>query len=654
MFQHLFTPGRIGNMEVRNRIVMLPMTMGYSEADGTVGERFITYFAERAKGGAGLIIIPFTPLYAGSHMAPGVFDDRYLPGIRKLTAAIQSHGAKAACQLITAYSMVFGDNPPELVGPSPVPNKLMRGTPRALTTEEIRGLVEAYGKAARRAREGGFDALEFIVGAGYILNRFLSPIGNLREDEYGGSLENRMRIILEIIASIRKEAGEDFPVGVRLNAEEQMPGGYTIDDAKIIARALEQAGVNFINTYTGWHESSIPTVAPFVPKGAFAILSEKIRSVVSIPVIAANRINDPVTAERILANGQADFIGMGRALIADPYLPNKAKEGRIEEIVTCQACGNCLSDIMVVYRDPHCGASTTCTVNPFAGREFKYIVSPAAKSKKVFIAGAGPAGMEAALIAAERGHRVTLFEKENEPGGWLRIGCLPPHKEDIANLSRSLAVRAKKAGAEFRLGSTLDVRTLEQEQPDVLIVAVGASPIIPDIPGIRGANVVSAEDVLTQKKKVQGRIIIIGGGLVGCETAEFLMTKGQNITSVTVLEMMDRLAPTVSSSYRPFFLGMLKMLGIRLEKRTIVEEVTGTGVRVNRQGTDEFIEADAVVLAAGLRVDPKTVEVFQGKAPEVYTVGDCVRPRMIREAVDCRTKDLILWATRTSLAVCVG
>ncbi len=634
MFQHLFTPGRIGNMEVRNRIVMLPMTMGYSEADGTVGERFITYFAERAKGGAGLIIIPFTPLYAGSHMAPGVFDDRYLPGIRKLTAAIQSHGAKAACQLITAYSMVFGDNPPELVGPSPPPNKFMRGTPRALTTEEIRGLVEAYGKAARRAREGGFDALEFIVGAGYILNRFLSPIGNLREDEYGGSLENRMRIILEIIASIRKEAGEDFPVGVRLNAEEQMPGGYTIDDAKIIARALEQAGVNFINTYTGWHESSIPTVAPFVPKGAFAILSEKIRSVVSIPVIAANRINDPVTAERILANGQADFIGMGRALIADPYLPNKAKEGRIEEIVTCQACGNCLSDIMVVYRDPHCGASTTCTVNPFAGREFKYIVSPAAKSKKVFIAGAGPAGMEAALIAAERGHRVTLFEKENEPGGWLRIGCLPPHKEDIANLSRSLAVRAKKAGAEFRLGSTLDVRTLEQEQPDVLIVAVGASPIIPDIPGIRGANVVSAEDVLTQKKKVQGRIIIIGGGLVGCETAEFLMTKGQNITSVTVLEMMDRLAPTVSSSYRPFFLGMLKMLGIRLEKRTIVEEVTGTGVRVNRQGTDEFIEADAVVLAAGLRVDPKTVEVFQGKAPEVYTVGDCVRPRMIREAVE--------------------
>ncbi len=634
MFQHLFTPGRIGNIEVRNRIVMLPMTMGYSEADGTVGERFITYFAERAKGGAGLIIIPFSPLNAGSHMAPGVSDDRYLPGIRRLTAAIQSHGAKAACQLITAYSMVFGDNPPELVGPSPFPNKLMRGTPRALTVEEIHGLVEGYGKAARRAREGGFDALEFIVGAGYILNRFLSPISNQREDEYGGSPENRMRIILEVIASIRKEAGEDIPLGVRLNVEEQMPGGYTIDDAKIIARALEQAGVNFINTYTGWHESSIPTVAPFVPKGAFAILSEKIRGAVSIPVIAANRINDPFTAERILANGQADFIGMGRALIADPYLPNKAKDGRIEEIVTCLACGNCLSDIMVVYKDPHCGASASCTVNPFAGKEVKYVASPAAKSKKVFIAGAGPAGMEAAMIAAERGHKVTLFEKENEPGGWLRIGCLPPHKGDIANLSRSLAARARKAGAEFRLGSALDARIVELEHPDVLVVAVGATPIVPDIPGIGGTNVVSAEDVLTEKKKVQGRIIIIGGGLVGCETAEFLVTKGQGITSVTVLEMMDRLAPTVSSSYRPFFLGMLKMLGIRLEKQTVVEEVTGTGVKVNRQGTPEFIEADAVILAAGLRVDPKTVEEFQGKAREVYAVGDCVRPRMIREALE--------------------
>ncbi len=634
MLSHLFTPGHIGNLEIKNRIIMLPMTMGYAEPDGSIGDRFIAYLTERAKGGAGMIIIPLTPMYAGSHMAPGVFDDRYLPGIRRATEAIQTHGAKVACQLLTSYHMVSRDGVPELIGPSAVLNQMMRAIPRALTIEEIQELVKNYGQAAGRARKGGFDAVEFLVGAGYLLNRFLSPVTNQRDDQYGGSLENRMCIILEIVASIRRETGDDFPLGVRLNIDEQMPGGHTIEESKIVAQALEKAGVNFINTYTGWHESRIPTVGPMVPKGAFAPLAAQIRGVVGIPVIATNRINDPETAERILANGQADFIGMGRALIADPYLPKKAKEGRIEEIVPCLACGNCLSDIMVVYKDPHCGASAGCTVNPSTGKELLYVSTPTGKAKKVFVAGGGPAGLQSALTAAERGHRVTLFEKETELGGWMRIGCLPPHKEEIANFTRSLAVRARKAGVEIRLGSALNPRTVETEQPDVLILAVGATPIVPNIPGIHAAHVVPAEDVLTGEKVVQGQVIIVGGGLVGCETAEFLLTKTQGVTSVTVLEMLDRLAPTVSTSYRPFFLGMLKMLGVRLETQTTVEEITGQGVKVIRKGIPEFIESNAVVLAAGLRVDPKTVEVYQGKAPEVYVVGDCVRPRMIREAVE--------------------
>ena len=634
MFPHLFTPGQIGNLEIKNRIVMLPMTMGYSESDGTVGDRFIAYFAERAKGGAGLIIIPFTPMYAGSHMAPGVFDDCFLPGIRNLTATLQDHGAKTACQLITAYQMDFGDGIAELAGPSAVPNQLMRGTPRPLTIEETQKLVENYGKAAAKAREGGFDAVEVMTGAGYLLNRFLSPITNQRDDQYGGSLENRMRIILEIIASIRREAGSEFPLGIRLNLDEQMPGGHTIEEAKIVAQALEKAGVNFINTYTGWHESRVPTVGSMVPKGAFAPLTAQIRGVVGIPVIAANRINDPETAERILANGQADFIGIGRALIADPYLPNKAKEDHIEEIVPCLACGNCLSDIMVVYKDPLCGASAGCTVNPSTGKELLYVSTPTGKAKRVFVGGSGPAGLQAALTAAERGHRVTLFEKETELGGWMRIGCLPPHKEEIANFTRSLALRARKAGVEFRLGSSLDLQTVEREQPDTLILAVGAAPIVPDIPGVHAPHVVPAEEVLTGGKCIQGRVVIVGGGLVGCETAEFLLTKTQGVTSVTVLEMLDRLAPTVSTSYRPFFLGMLKMLGVRLETQTTVEEITGQGVKVNRKGTPEFIECDAVVLAAGLKPEPGIIEAFRGKSPECYTIGDCVRPRTIREAVE--------------------
>ncbi|HOI75895.1 MAG TPA: FAD-dependent oxidoreductase [Syntrophales bacterium] len=633
MFPHLFAPGRIGNLEIRNRIVMLPMTMGYSEADGTVGDRFIAYFTERAKGGAGLIMIPFSPLDVGSFLAPAIYDDRYLPGIRRLTDALRAEGAKSACQLIVSYHVSFGDGPAELVGPSPVLNQMLRQTPRALTVEEIHSIVGEYGTSARRAREGGFDAVEFIVGGGYLLNRFLSPITNQREDEYGGSLENRMRILLEIVASIRKEAGDDFPLGVRLNVEEQMPGGHTIEISKGVARVLEEAGVSFINTYTGWHESRVPTVAPFVPKGGFADLAGAIKGAVGIPVIAANRINDPVTAERILAEGKADFVGMGRAFIADPQLPNKAREGRVGEIVPCLACGNCLSDILVIYKDPHSPASVSCTVNPLAGHELDFVPAAADRPRNVFVAGGGPAGMETALIAAERGHRVTLFEKENKPGGWLRVGCLPPHKEDIRNLAGSLAARARKAGVEIRLGTALDAATVESGKPDVLIVAVGAVPIVPDIPGIRSDRVVSAEDVLTGKKTVPGKVVVLGGGLVGCETAEFLVTKGKGIEGVTVLEMLDRLAPTVSTSYRPFFLGMLKMLGIRLENRTTVEEITDRGVKVNRQGTPEFIEADWVVLAAGLRVDLKAVEAFRGMAPEVIVVGDCVRPRMIKEAM---------------------
>lgn len=633
-FPHLFTPGRIGRLEVANRIVMLPMTMGYSEADGAVGDRFVTYFAERAKGGVGLIIIPFTPLYAGSHMAPGVFDDRYLPGIRRLTDTLRANGAKTACQLITAYQMVFGDGPPECVGPSAVPNRMMRVTPRALTIGEIQGLVEDYGKAAGRACRGGFDAVEFIVGAGYLLNRFLSPITNRRDDRYGGSLENRMRILLEIVASIRGEIGGDVPLGVRLNLDEQMPGGHTVETSEIVARALEDAGVDFIDSYTGWHESHVPTVGPMVPKGAFAPLTSRIRRVVGIPVIAANRISDPETAERILALGQADFIGMGRALIADPQLPNKARTGRIEEIVPCLACGNCLSDIMVVYKDPHCGAAAGCTVNPSAGRERLHAARPAERVKRIFVAGGGPAGLQAAATAAARGHRVTLFEKEAEPGGWMRIACLPPHKEDIATFTRSLAVRAEKAGVRMRFGAALDPRTVEAERPDVLILAVGAVPIRPDIPGVDADFVVSAEAVLTGKRAVQGRVVIVGGGLVGCETAAFLKTSAPGVTDVVVLEMLDRLAPTVSSSVRPFFLGMLRLLGVRFETRVTVEEMTGRGVKVSRQGVPEFIACDAVVLAVGLRPDPSALEGFRGTAPEVYTVGDCVRPRTIREAVE--------------------
>lgn len=634
MFKHLFTPLSIGKMDLRNRIVMLPMTTGYCETDETVGDHFIDFFAERAKGGAGLIVIPFSPIAAGSPVEPGIFDDRFLPGVRRLTAAIGNHGARSACQLITSYHIIFRNGLPEVVGPSEVMNQILRVMPRAITTDEIRFIVEEYGKAAYRVREGGFDAVEVLVGGGYLLNRFLSPVGNRREDEYGGSLENRMRILLEIISSMKRAVGDDFPIGVRLNVDEQMPGGHTVEDSKIVAKALERAGIGLINTYTGWHESPIPTVAPSLPKGAFAHLAGMIRSAVSIPVIAANRINDPFIAEQILAVGQADLVGMGRALLADPELPDKAKAGRVDEIVPCIACSRCLGEIMSIYKTWGEGANAFCTVNPFAGREGVYRLKPAESPKKVFIIGGGPAGLEAAGIAAARGHNVTLFEKETEAGGWLRIGCLPPHKGELRTLAKSLVVRAQKAGAKIHLNHAADPQTAAAGKPDVLVLAVGAAPIVPTIPGVDAPHVVAAEEVLTGQKTVRGSVIVIGGGLVGCETAEFLLEKGGGVTTVTVVEMLDRMAAAVSTTYRPFFLARLKKMGVRMETHTTVEEITAKGVKVNRKGNPEFIDGDFVVLAVGLRTDPALSEKFRGAAPEVYSIGDCVQPRMIKEAIE--------------------
>jgi 2,4-dienoyl-CoA reductase-like NADH-dependent reductase (Old Yellow Enzyme family)/thioredoxin reductase len=619
-------------MRLRNRLVMLPVTTGYTEPDESIGDRFIDFFAARAKGGAGLIIVPFAPAPGGSSLEPGLFEDRFLPGARRLTQVIHSHAGRTSAQLIVSYHLVFGRGLPEVVGPSPVMNQMMRVVPRVLTIGEIQDLIESYGQAAQRAREAGFDGVEILVGGGYLLNRFLSPISNHREDEYGGTLENRMRILLETVQRVKERAGRDFPVGVRLNTDEQMTGGHTIRESKIVARALEAAGVDLINVYTGWHESPVPTVAPSLPPGAFAHLAEGIKGSVRIPVITANRINSPETAERLLSGGKADLIGMARALIADPELPNKAREGRVDEIIPCIACSNCLSEIVATYKFWGKRAATFCTVNPGTGREGESVPRPE-KRKKVVVIGGGPAGMEAAITAATRGHEVTLYEKGERTGGWLLVGCLPPHKSEIKALSDSLDARTAKAGVRLLLRTEATPERVETEKPDVLILALGARPLIPDIPGATGSSVVAAEDILAGQKEVSGSVIIIGGGLVGCETAEFLAGR-KGITRVTVVEMLERMAGSISPTYRPFFLARLKTSGIQMRTGTIVEKISATGVKVRHEGSPDFIAGDAVVLAVGLKAENVLLDRFRGKAPEVYLIGDCVKPRTIKEAIE--------------------
>jgi len=633
-FRNLFQPIRIGKLELKNRIVMLAMTTGYGELNETVSDRLVTFFAERARGGAGLMIVPFSPVRAGSPVEPGLYDDRFIPGATRLTERIHALGAKIAGQLITSYHVILGSGIPEVVGPSPVGNQMMRCTPRPLTIDEIHGIIEEYAKSARRAREAGFDMVEILAGAGYLLNRFLSPVSNKRQDQYGGSLENRMRILLEIIGSVRKSVGEGFPISVRLNVDEQMEGGHTIEDSKGVAQTLEKAGIQVINMYTGWHESPVPTVQPSLPKGAFVHLAEKIKSGVRIPVIATNRINDPWVAEKILAEGKADLIGMGRALLADPELPRKAMEGRVEEIVPCIACSNCLTEIMGAYRQWGKPVATFCAVNPAAGKEDRYIPHPAPRPKKVVVIGGGPAGLEAATIAATRGHRVTLYDRGGELGGRLLLAAVPPYKSEMKTLAQSLAARARKAGVRIKLHSEAGRETIEEEKPDALVLALGATPRLPDIPGARGQNVVFAEEVLAGLKSVSGSVLVVGGGVVGCETAEFLLEQGKGVTRVTVLEMLDRMANDMSPTYRPFFLARLKKTGIKMITGARVEEITEKGVRVSQADGSTWVEGNAVVLAGGSMANRQLVQELKGIVPEVHEAGDCISPRMVKEAME--------------------
>ncbi len=630
-FKKLFEPASIGNMQLRNRIVMPPMGTGYAADQGYVSQRLIDYYEARARGGAGLIIIEtIAPaLQCKSPRQTTLGDDKYMPGWQKLTEAIHRHGAKIAAQLQHS-GWENRDGRRVQVAPSPivVPARVVGvagGPPHELTADEISEIVGWFAAATRRARDSGFDGVEIHGAHQYLVASFLSPATNKRQDKYGGTVENRARFLIEIIEALRETVGPDYPVWPRLNGQEYGFDGVTIEETKQVVPMAVKAGVQAIHV-SGYAAGSFVTKAPLTDTPGFlAPLAEEVKKITSVPVIAVGRL-DPDLGEQILEAGKADLIAIGRRIMADPELPNKAAAGKLDEIIPCINCMECIE------RPRAEGQGTRCTINATVGKESEYQIKPATRKKKVVVIGSGPAGMEAAIVASIRGHHVTLFEKESRLGGQLSIAALPPHKADILPWLDYLTRQVKKAGVQVRLHTEATPALIQASKPDAVVIAVGSTPIIPDVPGIDEPNVVTAQDVLNGRVDIGQNVTIIGGGIVGCETGHFLAEKGKK---VTIVEIMKRMADEMGPMVRRRLMDGLRGKQVSMLTEVKCEVITGKNVTItNSVGKEQTIPTDTVVLAVGGQANDKLFKELQGKVPEIYCIGDSCKPCRIMEAVD--------------------
>ncbi len=631
MLNHVFSPISIGNMVVKNRLVVPPMVSNYANEDGTCTEQFISYHEEKAKGGWGLIIVEdykINPEAGGFVKLPGLWDDSQIESHQQLTERVHQHGAKIAAQIYHAgretCAEITGVQP---VAPSAIPDPVVNAMPRELSVEEIQQLVEQFGDTALRAKKAGFDAVEIHGAHGYLVNQFMSPFSNKRIDQYGGTILNRARFALEVIANIRAKVGTDFPLIYRMSVNEFVEGGLTTEDSKVISMLLENAGIDLIHASNGVYASTETIIPPTAVGHAWsANISEELKKVVSIPVIAVGRINDPLIAESVLRSKQADMISMGRGSLADPHLPNKAQAGQFDDIIRCIGClQGC------IQRNAQ-QLPIKCLVNPMTGHESERQITPASREKKVFIIGGGIAGMEAAIVAAQRGHKVEIFEKNSRLGGQWVLAAIPPTKEELGSFTVWQVNQLNKLGVIVHLNTELTLDMIRDSQPDSVIIATGASPFVPNIPGKDLNHVLTANDILQGSAQAGKRVVVIGGGLVGSETAAHLANHGHD---VSIIEMNSDIFVGTPSATKQYLMKDLQHHNVAILTNTQVKEIHNDAVVVENDGQLQTLAAiDNVVMAIGSRPVSFSVEDLEQHVSEIVTIGDAQKVRKAMEAVE--------------------
>ncbi len=637
--EHLLAPIKIGTLEIKNRVVMPPMGTGLGNPDGTVSEANLAYLRRRARSGAGLYITEITEVDPVGSVGPGclgIWNNEFIPGLKKLANIVHAEGSKIAMQLHhCGRESYFHTKKKDAVAPSAIPSHVFGflGAPREMTLEEVKNTIKAFGTAAVRAREAGFDAVELHGAHGYLLMQFLSAHSNQRTDEYGGDFRGRSRFMIECIQEVRKQVGNDFPVSIRISAEEQIKKGYTIDDMVTIVPDLVGAGLDLINVSFGTHGNAgvfTDTPNPSAPveyeQGFKAGLARRIRQAAGIPAIAVGRFTDPVFMDEVIARGDADMVAVARQHLADPDFLKNAIAGHPEDTMPCLACNQgCIERLAFEAK------TIRCAINPETGQELIYPEKSAGPARNVWVIGGGPGGLTAAREATRLGHKVTLFEGEKEVGGNVRFAAKAPHKQVYQIWIDRLAASCRKSGVEIRLGTEVTEEMIEAGKPDVVILANGADKGTCPAEGINTSVVCDAWQILNAEIPPRENVVVIGAGLVGMETADYLQEKG--IKNITVVEMLAKPPVPPLTSHGVMLHRRLRAAGVKLMFNTMVKKIGEGNVVVTVDGKESnIVPVDQVVVAVGVTPRQALKGFLERKKIRHFIVGDTKSPRRIIEA----------------------